>query len=276
MKLGQKQSKFDFELLESFAQTRNFSIQQKKCDGIILKCTEGHKVCIKYKDPLKSLDCIKCHKRLMKCIKHATLNNGKVISSYYSPEITFERMQGHQWKFKYGKTLFTHWCPHCERISQEERKNALKEETENNIKEMIREQNRKLEEARLHMEREQTMKPKNYQEAFCQCNFNSNASMLTDASINKLSEELSLKYIRENDSNLRINMEDIYLMYKILITPKESLISKLRIIPKLELCSFYRKCASKLHPDKNRHPRASEAFQKLIECYRQCYVKISS
>jgi len=34
---------------------------------------------------------------------------------------------------------------------------------------------------------------------------------------------------------------------------------------KMEAMSYYRKMAKQVHPDKNHHPMAKEAFQKLVE-----------
>ena len=64
-------------------------------------------------------------------------------------------------------------------------------------------------------------------------------------------------------------VEDVYFIYKVLLTSEEMLINKLAIIPKAELPSFYRQKAKRLHPDKISHPQAMEAFQKFSECYRR-------
>jgi len=268
-KIRIKTAGFNFNVLESLMSAQGYSMLRKKIDGVVLKCPEEHNVHIKYKDELKKLECKKCRKRLMKCVQFAELNNGKVKNESFNPVITYECEKGHQWKCKYGKSAFNHWCPHCERLIQEERKRVLEQEAENARQEAIREQNAKLEEARRRMEEDQA-KATNYQALFYQWESPLQSKNLTDASVNQLSKELAEKYLRENACSLMINFEDIFLVYKILITAKEILIAKLRIVPIQELCSFYRKCAAKLHPDKNRHPRASEAFQKLTECYKLC------
>lgn len=266
-KLEMHAAAFDFDFLELLMSTQGYSLLKKKTDGLVLKCPEDHNVHIKYKDKLKVLECKKCNKRLVKCIQFARLNNGKVVNKSFSPVITYECERGHQWECKYGKAAFSHWCPQCEKLIQEERKKVLEREAEKAREESIREQNAILEEARLRMQQDQ---PRNYQALFYQWDIPLENKGLTDASVNQLSKELAEKYLKDNGCSLFVSFEDIFLVFKILITSKEMLIAKLKIVPAQELCSFYRKCAAKLHPDKNKHPRASEAFQKLAECYKQC------
>eukprot|EP00826_Nyctotherus_ovalis_P000263 TRINITY_DN0_c274_g1_i12.p1 TRINITY_DN0_c274_g1~~TRINITY_DN0_c274_g1_i12.p1 ORF type:complete len:429 (+),score=75.12 TRINITY_DN0_c274_g1_i12:83-1369(+) len=260
---------FDFAFLESLMASQGYSILRKKTDGLVLKCPEGHNVHIKYKDKLRVLDCKKCQKRLLKCIQFAQLNKGKVKNEKFDSVVTFECERGHEWECRYGKTTFGRWCPHCEKLAQEERKKALEEEAENARQQAIREQNAILEEARQRMQEDQA-KPINCHALFYQWDLPLGNKGLTDASVNQLSKELAVKYLRENVYSPLVNFEDIFLVYKILITAKEVLISKLKAVPAQELCSFYRRYAAKLHPDKNKHPRATEAFQRLAECYKQC------
>ena len=56
-------------------------------------------------------------------------------------------------------------------------------------------------------------------------------------------------------------MEQAYLVYKFLHTPSEMLINGMRQMQPQQLSQFYRKLAIQLHPDKNRHPQATDAFQ---------------
>jgi thiol-disulfide isomerase/thioredoxin len=271
LKIGARTAAFDFKFLESLMNNQGYSMFKKKINGVILKCPEDHNVNIKYREKLKVLECKKCKKRLIKCIQFAQLNNGKVKNKEFSSVIRFECEREHEWECKYGKRTLNHWCPYCEKIKQEEARRAIEEETENERQQAIREQNAKLEEARHLMNKEQVT---NYQALFYQWDMGLKNEGLTDASVNKLSKELVDKYLRDNACNLLISFEDIFLVYKILITAQEILVKKLRVVPVQDLSSFYRKCAMRLHPDKNKHPKASEAFQKLTECYRQCLTSL--
>lgn len=51
------------------------------------------------------------------------------------------------------------------------------------------------------------------------------------------------------------------MVYKILNTPVEMLITNMSSMQPQVLIQFYRKLAIQLHPDKNGHPKATDAFQ---------------
>jgi len=53
------------------------------------------------------------------------------------------------------------------------------------------------------------------------------------------------------------------LVYKFLITPENWLNQGLIQMDQSTLKSYYKKLALELHPDKNSHPQAKEAFQKI-------------
>lgn len=80
--------------------------------------------------------------------------------------------------------------------------------------------------------------------------------------INHLSSQETKDFISKNPAE-RANKERIYLVYKFLNTPMEALIDGLRMKSTSDLNKFYKKLAMQLHPDKNLHPKANEAFQKV-------------
>ena len=51
------------------------------------------------------------------------------------------------------------------------------------------------------------------------------------------------------------------LVYKFLNTPHEMVVAGMSQMQPAQLTQFYRKLAKQLHPDKNQHPQAKEAFQ---------------
>ena len=55
--------------------------------------------------------------------------------------------------------------------------------------------------------------------------------------------------------------ESAFLVYKFLNTPQDMLVAGMARMQPTELTQFYRKLAIQLHPDKNRHPQATDAFQ---------------
>ena len=59
--------------------------------------------------------------------------------------------------------------------------------------------------------------------------------------------------------------EQTYYVYKFVNSPIEMLASGMSQMDPNSLTQFYRKLAKQLHPDKNDHPQAKEAFQRVQE-----------
>ena len=58
--------------------------------------------------------------------------------------------------------------------------------------------------------------------------------------------------------------DKVYLVYKFLNTPIDILQEGLfQMLERQEANAYFKKLAKQLHPDKNAHPLAKEAFQKL-------------
>jgi hypothetical protein len=66
-------------------------------------------------------------------------------------------------------------------------------------------------------------------------------------------------FIRDN-INSSLQRDQIYIVYKFLNTPPDVLVSGMKQMQPTQLTQFYRKLAKQLHPDKNCHPQAKEAF----------------
>lgn len=55
----------------------------------------------------------------------------------------------------------------------------------------------------------------------------------------------------------------VFLVYKFVNTPVDMLIEGMKRMMKDQATKYFRKLAIQLHPDKNSHPMAKDAFQKL-------------
>ncbi len=60
-----------------------------------------------------------------------------------------------------------------------------------------------------------------------------------------------------------LSMEQAYLVYKFVFISEELMVKGLMGMPKDILSQAYRSIAKQLHPDKNSHPQAKEAFQRV-------------
>ena len=75
--------------------------------------------------------------------------------------------------------------------------------------------------------------------------------------------ELMRAYIRDHPLDSSLQRDQIYIVYKFLNTPPEVLVSGMKQMQPIQLTQFYRKLAKQLHPDKNCHPEAKDAFQRV-------------
>ena len=58
-----------------------------------------------------------------------------------------------------------------------------------------------------------------------------------------------------------VTKDQARLVYKFLHTPHDLLVAGMSQMQPTQLSQFYRKLAIQLHPDKNHHPQATDAFQ---------------
>jgi len=60
-----------------------------------------------------------------------------------------------------------------------------------------------------------------------------------------------------------LKFDQVFLINKFMETPLDSLVQGLRNKNEEDVKRYYRSVAKQLHPDKNAHPGAKEAFQKI-------------
>ena len=62
----------------------------------------------------------------------------------------------------------------------------------------------------------------------------------------------------------------MYNVFKIVFMPEEVLVATMKMLTDQQKKSYYRKVALIVHPDKNRHSLAKDAFSKLQHAYEVC------
>ena len=69
---------------------------------------------------------------------------------------------------------------------------------------------------------------------------------------------MAKEYIQMHQSGLKSSFEQVYLVYKFLETPMNLVLQGME--EKSDAKKYYRSIVKQLHPDKNAHPQAKEAF----------------
>mmetsp|Transcript_3524 Transcript_3524/g.6023 ORF Transcript_3524/g.6023 Transcript_3524/m.6023 type:complete len:167 (+) Transcript_3524:405-905(+) len=73
-----------------------------------------------------------------------------------------------------------------------------------------------------------------------------------------------------------LSFEQVFLIYKFLETPMQILIDGMKCRSEEQLKKYFRQVAKQLHPDKNCHPKAKEAFQKIQKAFEDASKFLSS
>jgi len=125
--------------------------------------------------------------------------------------------------------MFTAWCSHCNRLKKEEAKRKRKEEERKQQQKDAEEQEHIFEEARKKMIEEEQRLYTDYNHLFQNWPsyyyvYSASNNGMNDESINAIANEKARKYQAENGL---ICYEDLFFLYKILMTSKEMLITKL-------------------------------------------------
>lgn len=258
-KLCYKAGDSDFnDRVRKEAEKRGLTCISGKCAtkdaALTFRCKEGHIVSSKEFRSPEDPGCPKCQRLLERCIEYAKAHNGRVINQTYTETIEFECAAKHIWRVKYSKYLFSKWCSHCSKLKKVENKRQKREEAQRRKEQFAEEQNAILERARQEMVAELTQAGQLL-------------SPVGEDPISVQARQLTAKYLEELHQPMDGAVyEDTLFMYKVLLTPADELVEKLTSVGKEEQSSFYRRNAIRLHPDKNRHPQAIEAFQKFTQC----------
>ena len=79
--------------------------------------------------------------------------------------------------------------------------------------------------------------------------------------VNTRAKQEAEEFMRKEDNIYEnLQMEQAYLVYKFLFISEELMVKGLMGMPQSDWSQWYRSLAKQLHPDKNCHPQAKEAF----------------
>mmetsp|Transcript_20327 Transcript_20327/g.20333 ORF Transcript_20327/g.20333 Transcript_20327/m.20333 type:complete len:181 (-) Transcript_20327:86-628(-) len=167
--------------------------------------------------------------------------------------LEFRCAQGHQWRADYSKFLSQKWCQQCNCTSRTSKKQQRLLEQQKIEEEQAKLQEELFKEARQQMERNLDM---------------------------EYAKSLVMEEQIENDARIMTEMfmsshygdcsyEQALAIYKILCAPENYVYAKYfsKNLGEGNANSAYRQLAKLLHPDKNKHPLAGEAFLKVCNVF---------
>lgn len=239
--------------------------------GLRFKCANSHEFTISYeklsrvpevlieREQCKDIWCVKCHNFYYRCSKKAA-DNGAVVTSKIFDQgyVKMSCRMNHNFKVSIHRNPDKVWCPHCKKDAKNEYKRQMEIENEIRRKKEIENQQKLFEESKKRLENEKAQQEENHQK------YTINEILIQVDMKSKIETQ---KFMSLGQTNL--SEESVYQVYKIIYMPSEILqASFLSLREGLNSC--FRKMAILVHPDKNSHPLANRAFQKLSEVYNVC------
>jgi hypothetical protein len=210
--------------------------------------------------------CEKCLEKFKKCVQFAEKKNWTLINKIFLFDLTFQCPLGHQITATAKNYEHKISCADCKKIARQIHLEHLKEEEDKAFQERLKAQERLFEESRRKsceenkVEKEVNCLP--ILEAYKQINME----------IEPLAMKYSCDYIEKKGTD-KNNLNKYLEVYKILLVPDDIFKLYLNSLNVETLKREYRFLAKSIHPDKNNHPKAGNAFQKLNKLYEEALKK---
>jgi len=204
--------------------------------------------------------CPKCESLLKKCKSFAQSFGGVCLNETFEETLNFVCCQGHQWGVNHKK-FESSWCPECQQQEKELFKKKCEEERKRREKAQEEYQQKLFEEARRKAMQGSCSQPQTSAEDFLA--YFQKADLEVEAVAKKDAEE----YMAHKDMSENVSFQQALQVYKILIMPEDILEKYMMSLSPEILKGEFRRMAKAIHPDKNKHPRAGNAFQKVHKVY---------
>lgn len=206
--------------------------------------------------------CHKCTEKYKKCLNFAASKNWTLITETFLPNLSFRCHLGHIIEATSKNYEHKVSCLQCKKIAREEYMKHLKEEEEKKFQERKKYQERLFEESKRKSDEEhkkcKEINSKPILEAYKQIKIE----------MEPLAQKYANEYIEKKNADA-INLPKYLEVYKILLIPDDILKLYLSSLETDSLKKEYRSLAKQIHPDKNNHPKAAGAFQKLNKLYEE-------
>lgn len=239
--------------------------------GLRFRCANSHEFTVSFdklrRVPATGLDletckniwCVKCHNFYIRCNKKAS-DNGAIITSkiFAKSYVEVNCRMNHSFKISVHRNPDKVWCTHCKKDVKNESRKEIERQKELQRQRDLEYQQKLFEESRKKMESDQAQQQAQQEQYSLQ-------NILTQVEIKATSE--TQKFLRSGENTL--SEEYVYSVYKTIYMPSEIIEASFRKLGE-SLNSCFRKMAVLVHPDKNGHPLANRAFQKLSNAYMVC------
>lgn len=211
-------------------------------------CDFGHRI---GQNSQSKSECYLCISVLSTIERFAQEKGGHLVSTALCSEVVLSCQQGHQWSVCYKKATKS-WCKECKLKRKLLLKEMIEEENSRIFEERKLKQEKLLSEAREQVKMNQETHKQDMKSEL--------------ENLNIIIEEITRiasKYAREYcQKEVTADFDQTLLLYQTLILPEKVLSSFFDTLSKADLKREFRRYTIQLHPDKNCHPKAKQAFQK--------------
>eukprot|EP00331_Platyophrya_macrostoma_P015690 CAMPEP_0176467396 /NCGR_PEP_ID=MMETSP0127-20121128/38440_1 /TAXON_ID=938130 /ORGANISM="Platyophrya macrostoma, Strain WH" /LENGTH=458 /DNA_ID=CAMNT_0017860701 /DNA_START=87 /DNA_END=1464 /DNA_ORIENTATION=+ len=220
--------------------------------------------------------CPRCHLSLKNMQEYAAANNGRVVNRYYDEKITFECEHNHVWTIS-NKSAKKRWCSQCLKDNKKNIKVQLEEERKKREMEAEEIQRQLFENAR----RQSNHSTKATNSTKSSQSVGSQASLIqylqkAEAEIEKSAKQKTSDFMASQEFQDNCTQDQILQVYKIIVMPEDILQLYMFNLSLECLRAEYKRLAKVIHPDKNKHPEAGNAFQRIHRMYESALGKLNA
>mmetsp|Transcript_46028 Transcript_46028/g.53260 ORF Transcript_46028/g.53260 Transcript_46028/m.53260 type:complete len:537 (-) Transcript_46028:232-1842(-) len=248
------------------------------------KCKLGHSFELNLGE-LREKWCPRCHKNLQTLQAYAQSHKGKVLNSYFNDRISYQCEKNHTWSISY-RNAQKRWCSQCAKEERAAVKQQFKQESQKKQMADAEVQKKLFEEARKNNNTQNLSgnlpsanhlpyKPAPQSSADAKKNLIEYFEKI-EANVDRLARKQTAEFLAVKDLSGQCSQEQVLQVYKVTLMPEEILKSYMFNLPLDALKADYRRLVKLVHPDKNSHPQAGIAFQKIHKVYEQAVSKLAA
>jgi len=239
------------------------------------RCKFNHQFAINVEE-FNTKWCQRCDELLKDFNDFAAYNGGRCLNQEYEEYITFECNKGHTWKLNH-KNAKKRWCLDCVKDEKTELRKKCEEERILRQKKEEEAQKKIFEEAKRRAMEEQYS---HYAKPAMNSGYPTQSILeyfqRMDYEIEKLAQKYSREFMSRKEFTGDVTYQQILQVYKILIMPEDVLQNYMYNLNGEMLKQEFRRFAKIIHPDKNKHPQAGPAFQKIYKVYEAALVRVEA